>query len=105
MCFSSWKVAFQLHGFAVSPFIGVFSSFQSPVCLFFFFNQSSHYMSLSLNQQAVLWRSEKVNVGKALIAPGERSPLTLFSLLVTFLIKRLTNDIQEGCFSSTKPRE
>lgn len=53
-------------------------------------------MSLSLNQQAVLGRSEKVNVGKALIAPGERSPLTLFSLLVTFLIKRLTNDIQEG---------
>lgn len=94
MCFSSWKVAFQLHGIAVSPFIGVFSSVQSPVSLFFY--QSSHYMSLSLNQEAVLGRSEKVNVGKTLIAPGERSLLTLFSLLVTFLIKRLTNDIQEG---------
>ena len=83
-----------------------YSVVSKALCVFFFFfNQSSHYMSLSLNQQAVLWRSEKVNVGKALIAPGERSPLTLFSLLVTFLIKRLTNDIQEGCFSSTKPRE
>lgn len=61
MCFSSWKMAFQLHEIAISPFIGVFSSFQSPVCLFY---QSSHYMSLSLNQQAVLGRSEKVNVGK-----------------------------------------
>ena len=61
MCFSSWKMAFQLRGIAISPFIGVFSSFQSPVSLF---NQSSHYMSLSVNQQAVLGHSEKVNVGK-----------------------------------------
>lgn len=42
------------------------------------------------------WTFRKSKCWKALNAPGERSPLNLFSLLVTFLIKGLTNDIQEG---------
>lgn len=38
-----------------------YSVVSKALCLFY---QSSRYMALSLNQQAVLGRSEKVNVGK-----------------------------------------
>lgn len=75
MCFSSWKKALHLHRTAISPFIGVFSSFQSPVSLY----QSSHYMSLSPNEQAMLGCWKKVNVGKALMVPSERCPFSIYS--------------------------
>lgn len=92
MCFSSWKMAFQLHEIAISPFIGVFSSFQSPVS--FLSKFSLH--GIVTQSTGCAWTFRKSKCWKALIAPGKRSPLNLFSLLVTFLIKGLTNDIQEG---------
>lgn len=76
MCFSSWKMALKLHRTAISSFIWVFNSVQSPVSLIYL---SSHYISLLPNKQAVLGLWKKVNFGKAFIAPSERLPLPTFS--------------------------